>query len=207
MKKIGLFLLKNNIHLMTLVFVGWVVWAACNWTELALVQKLVMGMYAWLIAHEYEEGYKDRFIALFAQVFQFDVAKLTPGVTHIAQAVYITALFSLALVFPDQLWLTFGVLILGMFEGFVHNWGIFMFRLKGVSPGWWTAVLMCAYAIWSIVVINRHIEYDGIQWLWAVLYFIGGFVCLEVAVQKLLGNTLAHLKSSAKAFAKQRFGK
>ena len=207
MKKFGLFLLKNNIHLMTLVFLGWAVWAACNWQELVLVQKLVLGMYAWLIVHEYEEGYKGRFVALFAQVFHFDVAALVPGVTHIAQAVYITVLFSLALIFPDQLWLTFGVLILGIFEGFVHNWGIFMFRLRGVSPGWWTAVGMCVYAIWAIVVINRNIAYDGIQWLWGVLYFIGGFICLEVSVQKLLGNTLEHIKKSAKAFAKERFGK
>ena len=208
MKKFGLFLLKNNIHLMTLIFVGWAVWAACNWQELALVQKLVMGMYAWMIVHEYEEGYKGRFLDLMAgRLLGIDHRALTPGVTHIAQAVYITVLFSLALIFPDQLWLTFGALILGLFEGFVHNWGIFMFRLRGVSPGWWTAVLMCAYAIWAIVVINRHIDYDGIQWLWGVLYFIGGFICLEVAVQKLLGNTPSKLKASVKAFAKQRFEK
>ena len=207
MKKIGLFLLKNNIHIMTLIFLGWAVWAACNWSHLLLVQKLVMGLYALLIVHEYEEGYKGRFVTLFAKVFQFDVEKLTPGVTHIAQAGYITVIFSLALVFPDQLWLTFGVLILGIFEGFVHNWGIFMFQLKGVSPGWWTAVLMAAYAIWAIVVINRNIDYDCIQWLWGVLYFLGGFACLEVAVQKLMGNTMSKIKTSVRAFARQRFGK
>ena len=207
MKKLGLFLLKNNIHIMTLIFLGWTVWTACNWSNLMLVQKLVMGLYALLIVHEYEEGYKGRFVALFAKVFRFDVEKLTPGVTHIAQAVYITVIFSLALVFPDQLWLTFGVLILGIFEGFVHNWGIFMFQLKGVSPGWWTAVLMAAYAIWAIVVINRNIEYDGIQWLWAVFYFLGGFACLELAVQKSTGNTLSKIKASIRAFAQQRFGK
>ena len=207
MKKLGLFLLKNNIHIMTLIFLGWAVWAACNWSHLLLVQKLVMGLYALLIVHEYEEGYKGRFVALFAKVFRFDVEKLTPGVTHIAQAVYITVIFSLALVFPDQLWLTFGVLILGIFEGFVHNWGIFMLQLKGVSPGWWTAVLMAAYAIWAIVFINRNIEYDGIQWLWAVFYFLGGFACLEVAVQRLMGNTMSKIKASVRAFAQQRFGK
>ena len=76
-----------------------------------------------------------------------------------------------------------------------------MFQLKGVSPGWWTAVLMAAYAIWSIVVINRNIEYDGIQWLWAVLYFLAGFACFEVAVQKLMGNTLSKIKASVRAFA------
>ncbi|MBQ6789867.1 MAG: hypothetical protein IJP76_00245 [Paludibacteraceae bacterium] len=208
MKKFGLFLLKNNIHLMTLIFVGWAVWAACDWQELVLVQKLVMGMYAWLIVHEYEEGYKGRFLDLMAgRLLGIDHRALTPGVTHIAQAVYITVLFSLALIFPDQLWLTFGALILGLFEGFVHNWGIVMFRLKGVSPGWWTAVLMCAYAIWAIVVINRHIDYDGILWLWGVLYFIGGFICLEVAVQKLLGSSIERVRSSALRFLKERFGK
>ena len=207
MKRFGLFLLKNNIHLMTLVFVGWAVWAACNWAELALVQKLVMGMYAWLIVHEYEEGYKGRFVALFAQVFHFDVAALLPGLTHIAQAVYITVMFSLALIFPDVLWLSLATFILGIFEGFVHNMGIFIFRLRGVSPGWYTAVLMAAYAIWALVVLNRNIDYAGIQWLWAAVYFVAGFACLEVSVQKALGNTLEHIKTSVKAFAKQRFGK
>ena len=205
MKKLGLFLLKNNIHLMTLAFLGWAIWAACNWTALALVQKLVMGMYAWLIVHEYEEGYKGRFFALFAQVFHFDVAALVPGVTHLAQALYITAMFSLALVFPDVLWLSLATFILGIFEGFVHNMGIFVFRLKGVSPGWWTAVGMAIFAIWALVILNRNIAYAGIQWLWAALYFIAGFICLEVSVQKLLGNTLEHIQTSVKAFVQQRF--
>ena len=207
MKKFGLFLLRNNIHLMTLVFVGWAFWAVCNWQELVLVQKLVMGMYAWLIAHEYEESYKGRFIALFAQVIQFDVAKLTPGVTHIVQALYITILFSLALLFPNLLWMSLSVFILGLFEGFVHNWGIFMFRIKGLSPGWWTAMLMAVYSVWAIVVINRGVHYDAIQWLWATLYFLGGFACLEVGFQRLIGNTVEKLKTSVKAFAQQRFGK
>ena len=60
MKKLGFFLLKNNIHIMTLIFLGWAVWAACNWSHLLLVQKVVMGLYALLIVHEYEEGYKGR---------------------------------------------------------------------------------------------------------------------------------------------------
>ena len=42
---LGLFLLKHNIHLMTLIFVGWAVWAACHWAELVLVQKLVLALY------------------------------------------------------------------------------------------------------------------------------------------------------------------
>ena len=206
MKKFGLFLLKNNIHLMTLVFLGWAVWAAFNWSGLALVQKLTLGMYALLIIHEYEEGYKGRFLDLMAgRLLQINWRALTPGVTHIAQALYITLAFSAALIWPEKLWLTFAVIILCIFEGFVHNWGIVMFR--SVTPGWWTAMLMCAYAIWSIVVINRNIEYDGIQWLWSMLCFLGCFLCMEILFQSLLDKPMAERIASVKRFMKERFGK
>ena len=207
MKKFGLWLLKNNIHIMTAIFLGWAVWAICNWNSLVLVQKLVLGLYAWLILHEYEEGYKGRFLDLMlGRVMGINHRNLTPGISHLAQALYITVAFSLPLLFPDQLWLTFAVLILGIFEGFVHNMGIFLFLLQGVSPGWYTAVLMAAYSIWAIVVINRDIDYDGIQWLWGALMFLGCFLCLEVLFQKLIGNTLSNIKQSVVRFRKERFG-
>ena len=208
MKKLGFFLLKNNIHLMTLIFVGWAVWAVCHWGELLLVQKLTLGIYGWLIIHEYEEGYKDRFLELMlGRVMSIDHRTLTPGVSHIAQALYITFAFSVALLFPDQLWLTFAELILSLFEGFVHTMGIFIFQLKGVSPGWWTAVFMAAYSIWAIVRINAEVTYDGIQWLWGALMFLACFLCLEVMFQKMIGNTLANIKTSVARFRKERFGK
>ena len=207
MRKFALFLLKHNIHIMTLIFVGWVLWGVVNWSNLLLVQKLLLGLYAFLILHEYEEGYKDRFVQLMAgRLLQIDHRKLTPGVTHIAQAVYITLLFSLALVFPTNLWLVFGVLILGIFEGFVHNMGIFMFQLKGTSPGWYTAVAMAVYSVWSIVKINKAIDYDGIMWLWGFLWFYGTFLCLQISVQFLCGTTPKNTISKAKSFLQQRFG-
>ena len=208
MKKFGLWLLKHNIHIMTLIFLGWTVWAVFNWDSLALVQKLVLGMYAWLVLHEYEEGYKDRFFDLMAgRLLQIDFKSLTPGRAHVGVAVYITVVFSLALLFPNLLWLTFAVLILGIFEGFVHNMGIFLFQLRSVSPGWYTAMLMAAYAIWTIVVVNRNIDYQGIQWLWGTLAFIAGFICLQLSVHFLLGSTPRKSFAKAKAFLKNRFEK
>ena len=208
MRKLGLFLLKNNIHLMTFIFIAWAVWAGFNWAELVLVQKLVLGLYAWLIIHEYEESYKDRFVDLIlGRVMGIDHRTLTPGTAHLAQALYITIVFSLAIVFPNQLWMCFSLIVLCIFEGFVHSWGIFMFRLKGVSPGWWTAIGMAAYAIWAIIQINQNIEYSGIQWLWGVLYFLGSFLILEVMVQLFIGNSPSRMINAFKAFIKQRFGK
>ncbi|MBR5468870.1 MAG: hypothetical protein IKU78_00165 [Paludibacteraceae bacterium] len=206
MRKLGLFLLKNNIHLMTFIFIAWAVWAGFNWAELVLVQKLVLGLYAWLIIHEYEESYKDRFVDLIlGRVMGIDHRTLIPGTAHLAQALYITIVFSLAIVFPNQLWMCFSLIVLCIFEGFVHSWGIFMFRLKGVSPGWWTAIGMAAYAIWAIIQINQNIEYSGIQWLWGVLYFLGSFLILEVMVQLFIGNSPSRMINAFKAFIKQRF--
>ena len=177
MKKFALFLLKHNIYIMTIIFVGWAIWSIINWDHLLLIQKFVLGLYGLLIVHEYEEGYKDRFVQLMAgRLLQIDYKNLTPGVTHIAQAVYITVLFSLALIFPTNIWLIFGILILGIFEGFVHNMGIFMFQLKGTSPGWYTAVAMAAYSIWAIIRINQTTDYDGIMWFWGFLWFYGTFL-------------------------------
>lgn len=208
MKKLGLFLLKNNIHLMTLIFIAWVVWVGFNWTELVLVQKLVLGLYAWLIIHEYEEGYKNRFLDLMlGRVMGIDHRTLTPGTAHLAQALYITITFSLAIVFPNQLWMCFSLIILCLFEGLIHNWGIFMFRLKGVSPGWWTAIGMAAYAIWAIVQINQNIEYNGIQWLWGILFFFVCFIMMEMVFQSLIGSSPSRMINAFKAFLKQRFGK
>ena len=82
-----------------------------------------------------------------------------------------------------------------------------MFRLKGVSPGWWSAVGMTVYAIWAIVQINQNVEYSGIQWLWGVLYFLGSFLILEVMVQLFIGNSPSRMINAFKAFIKQRFGK
>lgn len=84
MKKFGLFLLKNNVHWMTFCFLGWLIWAACNWNNLELVQKITLGIYAFLIAHEYEEGYKDRFLELMAgRLLKINYKALTPGLTHL----------------------------------------------------------------------------------------------------------------------------
>ena len=201
MKKLGLFLLKYNIHLMVLVFVGCAIWAACCWSELLLVQKLVMGMFSFMIVHEYEETMsKPNLLDLITRVTGLDTQSLTPGKSHLAQAVFIVALFALALSFPDHMWLVLPVFILGIFEGFVHTIGSFIFRLGKPSPGWYTGILMCAYSIWALVVINRHIVYDDIQWLYAVLFFVSGFALLEIWFHHLIGSSLPLFVRKMRAF-------
>ena len=87
-------------------------------------------------------------------------------------------------------WLVFPIFILGIFEGLIHTMGIFIFKLGKPSPGWYTAIVMLGFSIWSIVVINQNIDYAPIQWLWTALYYIGSFLLLEVWFQHLLGSNI-----------------
>ena len=162
-------------------------------------------MYFLIICHEYEETYEGGLLSLFSRVVPINTDNLTPGNSHIAQAVYITVLFSLALLFPQVMWLVLPIFILGIFEGLVHTMGSIIFKLGKPSPGWYTAILMCAFSIWAMVVLNRNVEYAGIQWLWTALYFLGTFILLEVWFQHLIGSSLPRFAKSMKAYLKKRF--
>ena len=208
MNKLGLFLAKNTTHILSLYFLGCAICAWLHWTSLCLVQKLVLGLFFLLVVHEYEEAYKERFIRVMGQAMGITPEELpVPGLIHVAADTYIAVIFSLALLFPNQMWLVFPVFILGIFEMFVHNWGIVMFRLKGVSPGWYTAMVQGIYSIWALVLINRSVEYDGIQWLWAALLYVGGFAIMEVFTLRSTGKPIQEIAGNGKAFVKNRFGK
>jgi len=208
MKRLGYFLARNTTNILALYFVGWAVWAGCNWETVTLVQKLVLVLFFLLVAHEYEEGYKERFIALMGQAMGVKPEELkVPGLIHVPADLFIEILFTLALLFPDRMWLVFPTFILGIFEMFIHNWGIVMFRLKGVTPGWYSAMLQGVWSIYALVLINRTVEYDGIQWLWAALLYISLFMSLEACTWATAGKKLPEVMANFRAFAKKRFGK
>lgn len=200
MKNFGKWLLKNNIHVMTVIFICVAIWSIINWGSLALIQKLNLGAYFWLILHEYEEGYKNRFTELFAGVMKVDPSEaIASGQSHLAQAVAITLIFIIPAIWPQALWAAFAGFILCIFEGFVHNMGIFLFRLKGLSPGWYTAVFMAAFAIWAIVFFNAHAEYDGIHWLLGSVFLIVIFAIMQGYYVRQLGSSRKELIKGMKA--------
>ncbi len=128
---------------------------------------------------------------------------IATGKSHIAQACAITLWFYLGLCFPNVQGLTFAGFILCIFEGFVHTMGIRLFRLGKPSLGWYTAMLMCAYAIWVIVFFNRHATYNGLQWLWGVLFFVGVFAIMQNCYVRLMGSSISRLKKGMIALVKQ----
>lgn len=209
MKNSCLFLIKNSACVLAIYFLGWAIWAGLNWETLCLVQKLVMGMFFLLVLHEFEEGYKERFVnVMMGNLYSVTYDEIKPhGIIHVPADTFIAILFTLQLIFPEQMWLVIPGILLCLFEMFVHNWSIVMFRLKGVSPGWYTAMMQGVFGIYALVLINRYIEYDGIQWLWGSLAFVGGFLILELCTVKATGKTFGEVRASVQIFLKKRFGK
>ena len=206
MTKIIQFLIKNSTHVLAAFFLCWAVWGILNWQDLLLVQKLILGLFALLVGHEYEEGYKERFFGLMGSAVGIDPASRKPeGILHVSPDVYIAVVFTLALIFPNALWLSFACFLLAFFEGFVHTMGIFLFRLKGVSPGWYTAIIMATYSIWAVIHMGKNIEYSGITWLWAFLWFVATFLLMEMCEHRALGITTEEFIRRMKAFAKKCF--
>ena len=99
MNKLGLFWAKNTTHILGLYFLGWAIWACLHWASLCLVQKLVMGLFFLLVAHEYEEAYKERFFRVMGQAIGIKPEELpVPELIHVAADSFIAVMFSLALV-------------------------------------------------------------------------------------------------------------
>ena len=208
MKRLGFFWAKNTTNILAIYFVGWAVWAGLNWETVTLVQKLVLVLFFLLVVHEYEEGYKERFIALMGQAMGVKPDELkVPGLIHVPADLFIEILFTLALLFPNRMWLVFPTFILGIFEMFIHNWGIVMFRLKGVTPGWYSAMLQGIWSIFALVLINRTVEYDSIQWLWAAIYYVAFFAVMEMLTWQTTGKPVSSIMANFKNYVKNRFGK
>jgi hypothetical protein len=208
MKKLGYFLARNTTNILALYFIGWAVWAGCNWESVTLVQKLLLGLFLLLVLHKYEEGYKERFIALMGQAMGVKPEELkVPGLIHVPADMFIAVLFTLGLLFPDTMWLVFPPFILGIFEMFIHNMGIIIFRLRSVTPGWYTAMLQGIWSVYALVAIGGTVDYDGIQWLWAALFYVAMFILLEACTWGTAGKKLPEVMANFRAFAKKRFGK
>ena len=104
MKKPCCFLARNTTNILALYFVGWAVWAGVNWDTITLVQKLLMGLFLLLVLHEYEESYKERFIARMGQAMGVKTEELkVPGLIHVPADIFIAVQFILGLIISEYL--------------------------------------------------------------------------------------------------------
>ncbi|GAP40945.1 HXXEE domain-containing protein [Flexilinea flocculi] len=183
------FLIKHNLMILsvyTLIMLGVLV---AFWDSFLLVQRFIIGFLVLITLHEWEETkYPGGFMEIMSGMMCIDISKAPEGSLHLSQAIYITAITLLPLLFPGAGWLSLSLMILGIFEGVVHILGIKLTkREKPYTPGMITGQIMLVFSgIGIYFVVSKGIVHS-LDWLLAVILFLGGFFLMQAGVFRVLG--------------------
>ncbi|MDO4190170.1 MAG: HXXEE domain-containing protein [Bacteroidales bacterium] len=201
------FILKYNLLIYGLI-VGCVVviYEVINGGVLSPARVLVLLMMVMSILHEIEEKvWPGGFFELLGPVWGWDVKNVDfrkPGLC-------VTCLW-LLLVLPAWIWewkfLLTAMIILGLFETFVHTVGGLKFCKGKYIPGIFTALLMGAVSIYCIVLLKRTGSVVGLDYLWGALTFIGVMALLQMLVQASANYSVPRMMKHMIAAIKKQDG-
>jgi hypothetical protein len=116
-------------------------------------------------------------------VFKSDVPDrypMSPFIAMVVDVVIFFILFVPAFFFPEVIWLGMAPMLLAIMELGTHGGiGIYQWRRRNLSiynPGLATAVVLAGIGIMYTIIASSGGLLKGIDWLWAVLYFVGAML-------------------------------
>jgi len=99
------------------------------------------------------------------------------------------------------------LLLLALFEGFIHTAGIFIHQLKKTySPGMITAWIMFAYSVYMIPKLDMEYTLSAGTWVLGVVLTILSFFIMETRFLKTVGITIKEFQTSMRNHMMQRLG-
>ena len=159
--------------------------------ELTVIQKFVVFLSFVFILHEWEEGkYPGGFLDLISQLLQRDIDDETKRASRLVTAVLIFVLTIVPFFWGDAFpMLAVAVATFSIFEGFIHIFGIRIFRLKKFyTPGMVTAEIEAVTGIALIVyLVVNHIGawYD---YVCGPFIFLFCFACMQRTLMAMVGG-------------------
>ena len=172
--------------------------------ELTSIQKFVVFMSFIFILHEWEEGkYPGGFLDLIIQLLQRNVDDETARASRLVTSVLIFALtivpFFLGDVYPM---FAIAVATFCIFEGFIHIFGIRIFRLKRFyTPGMVTAEVEAATGITLIVYLAVNHLAAWYDYVCGPFIFLACFACMQRTLMSMVGGL--HYKDMPKLIKAQ----
>ncbi|WP_216896773.1 HXXEE domain-containing protein [Nocardia alni] len=178
------FILKAWLPLLNVGALGALAYLLVRWSDLTAAHKLSFVVTILLVLHINEEewapgGFAYLFNVLLHKSAAPDRYPMSPVIAMVVDVVVWSSLFLPALFFPHVIWLGLAPMFLAILESVTHGVliGIVLqWRGRGWSPynpGLVTAVLLAATgAVYIVVAVSDHLI-GGLDWFWAVLYFIG----------------------------------
>ena len=177
-------------------------------TAYALV-LLVIGILMWIIIiatcivtlHEWEEQrFPGGFFDVMSRIWQIDLSNIDLHDMYAKPDIYIFAITFLALIFPNTLFLSCAVLLLGVFEGFIHIMGIKLAKLeRPYTPGMITGELYALFSISCIIFLIDSGMTGLTDWVLGFIWLFLTFLIMEFFVWRTAGISPKELSSKVRS--------
>lgn len=185
------FMKHYALEIYTAVAMFLIVLVALFMPELSIIQKFVVFMSFVFILHEWEEGrYPGGFLDLIMQLLQRKVDDETVRASRLVTAVLIYALTLLPFFFGDAYpMFAVAVATFCIFEGFIHIFGIRIFRLsKFYTPGMVTAEVEAVTGIALIVYLAVNHLGAWYDYVCGPFIFLACFACMQRTLMSMVGG-------------------
>ena len=179
------------LEIYTVIAMFLIVLVALFMHELTVIQSFVVFMSFIFILHEWEEGrYPGGFLDLIMQLIQRKVEDETVRASRLVTAVLIYVLTIVPFFWGDAIpMFAVAVATFCIFEGFIHIFGIRIFRLKRFyTPGMVTAEIEAVTGIALIVYLAVNYIGAWYDYLCGPFVFLACFACMQRTLMSMVGG-------------------
>ena len=180
---------KYSLYFLTAYALVLLVIGILMWNSLAIIQKIIIISTCIVTLHEWEEQrFPGGFFDVMSRIWQIDLSNIDLHDMYAKPDIYIFAITFLALIFPNTLFLSCAVLLLGVFEGFIHITGIKLAKLeKPYTPGMITGELYAVFSISCIIFLIESGMTGLMDWVLGFIWLFLTFLIMEFFVWRTAG--------------------
>ena len=168
--------------------------------DLSVIQKFVLVYIFLFILHEWEEGkYPGGFIDLISSMIEIDVTEEQRKASRIPTGILLLLFTIVPFCLDNYVIPILVTAFLGLFEGFVHIFGIKLFHRKApYTPGLVTAELELVTSIILFVYLTKHNLATGLDYLFGALIMVACFMIMQKTLTMSIGMKYSDLPKKLK---------
>ena len=180
---------KYSLYCLTVYAILLLVIAMIMWNSLAIIQKIIIIATCIVTLHEWEEQrFPGGFFEVMSRIWQLDLSNIDLHDMYAKPDIFIFAITCFALIFPNALFLSCAVLLLGVFEGFIHIMGIKLAKLeRPYTPGMITGELYALFSISCIIFLIDSGMTGLTDWVLGFIWLFLTFLIMEFFVWRTAG--------------------
>ena len=190
---------KYSLYFLTAYALALLVIGILMWNSLAIIQKIIIIATCIVTLHEWEEQrFPGGFFDVMSGIWQIDLSDIDLHDLYAKPDIYIFAITFLALIFPNTLFLSCAVLLLGVFEGFIHIMGIKFAKLeRPYTPGMITGESFAVFSIISIIFLIESGITGLMDWVFGFIWILVTFLIMEFFIWRTAGISPKEFLSKA----------